>query len=135
MVKYAPCAMEEFGNGDRLELAAFTIRVTVGCANPVAASSPKVKTIAKKVFTCVFFLSRRLQVYHHSTPVGGGARAPPSLPRRGPVLRVMEPLGASRFPKCDSIHYTNVVWIYLDYHRDRKSTRLNSSHLVISYAV
>jgi hypothetical protein len=35
----------------------------------------------------------------------------------GPVLRVMEPLGASRFPKCDSILYTNLVWIYLDYHR------------------
>jgi hypothetical protein len=47
--------MEEFCNGDRLELAALTISVTVGCANPVAASSPKVKTIAKKVFTCVFF--------------------------------------------------------------------------------
>jgi hypothetical protein len=57
--------MEEFGNADqvavevdppaRLELAALTIKETVGCANPVAASSPKVKTIAKKVFTCVFF--------------------------------------------------------------------------------
>src|ERR1039458_5626504 len=55
MVKYDPCAMEEFCNGDRLELAALTISVTVGCANPMAASSPKVKTIAKKDFTCVFF--------------------------------------------------------------------------------
>src|ERR1039457_3992225 len=33
------------------------------------------------------------------------------------ALPILEPLGASRFPKCDSILYTNVVWIYLDYHR------------------
>jgi len=52
--------MEEFGSADqvggdagspaRLELAALTMRETVGCANPEAASSPKVRTIAKKVF-------------------------------------------------------------------------------------
>jgi hypothetical protein len=47
--------MEEFGSGAWLELAALTIRATVGCAAPEAANSPKVNMIAKKVFTCVFF--------------------------------------------------------------------------------
>src|SRR2546426_7470361 len=30
---------------------------------------------------------------------------------------------------------SDMIWLFLDSYQDRKSTRLNSSHLVISYAV
>src|SRR5205807_10462343 len=41
----------------------------------------------------------------------------------------------SRFTDVTSQHYTSLMPAHLKRYQDRKSTRLNSSHLVISYAV
>jgi hypothetical protein len=105
--------MEEFGKGGWLELAALTIRATVGCANPEPASSPKVRMIAKRVFTCVFSFPVGSKFITTLPRLAAGRRTPPRLLLR-PVPRVLELVESIRFPICGSILYTNVVCIILD---------------------
>src|SRR5256885_1032552 len=70
---------------------------------------------------------------NEAEPGTGTAAAPPPRRRRlaaltlGEVRRLFNVIGAARDAIDHAIHWSN--W------RDRKSTRLNSSHLVISYAV
>ena len=56
MAKNEPCAIEEFGSGARLKLPALLIWVIVGCADPTAANSPTLRTMARIVFTLFSFL-------------------------------------------------------------------------------
>src|SRR3712207_7868336 len=55
------------------------------------------------------------------------------------VLRTLDvdpPFGPERRPAVEGLRYSRVVKVFLQFRRrDRKSTRLNSSHANISYAV
>src|SRR5256885_3198156 len=62
-------------------------------------------------------------------PEGSTRRPSFSMPRRMPLSRWGS---GTAMDACDVFI---LVYRFVDGHRDRKSTRLNSSHLVISYAV
>src|SRR2546421_849091 len=57
---------------------------------------------------------------------------PPDRPRVAPVEGL---LGRVKSGRIDVVHHVVALQVHLDCRVDRKSTRLNSSHLVISYAV
>ena len=88
----------------------------MGCAAAEAASSPNVRTIANRVFTCVRFLSVGYKsITTKPLVVVRDRTAQVAATVLVLVLLVMEP--ARPVPKCFSILYTNVVWAGLDYHR------------------